>query len=243
MKLQIQVETTNKLNNYYFQMEIQHRIKCQSVSNFWYPWCHLALPPLTLRHSLSLYTHVTDKDVVMCSPRPYPFPRFHPRHRPLRVLASAMRTGRGKGEFGIGSWLPLPPPPFPWRLFSSGRHQRKGGPTMPWSSPPPPPPLHMLAPGAARQSWVERRRRGRGQNLKTPNSTSTPPPVLLAGLHHKKVGGECGEQRRWGKGFGPFGEFSRSLPQLYPPPPKVCPPRMWGRMVSTALGRRGVAFG
>ena len=48
-----------------------------------------------------------------------------------------------------------------------------------------------------------------------------PPPVLLAGLHHKKVGGERGKQHRWGRGLGSLGA---PCPDSTPSPQGVSPP-------------------
>ena len=73
-----------------------------------------------------------------------------------------MGTGRGKGEFGIGNWLPPPSTALPLAPFSSGRHQGKGGRRKPYDDLPCPLP-HLLALGAARQSWVKRLHRGGGR--------------------------------------------------------------------------------
>ena len=84
---------------------------------------------------LSSKSRHTDDD-VMCSPRPYPLPVPILATDFLGLFVRAKDGGQvgGKGEFGIGNWLPPLYPPFPRHYFFGVVPREggiEGGPTMP----------------------------------------------------------------------------------------------------------------
>ena len=138
----------------------------------------------------------------------------------------------------LGTDYPPLHPPSPGALFFGAR-QGKGGRRRPYDALVFPAPSPTSPPRCHARSWRGKATLGREAgagagagpnahptthelNLKTPIDAPTPTRATGRAPPQKRRWAEnAARQHGWGKGLG---GFSRSLPQLYPPPPKVCPP-------------------